>query len=68
MNIDKDNKIIYLDPYYLRLSLIEFHDKLRQHYKSSRIPANESPFTIDKNENLIFIKKDWIMIAKKGEY
>ena len=70
MNIDTQNRIVYLDEFYLNLTMKEFHACLRDHYHRNRYNMNENnfPYSFDDENNLIFIKKGWVMIAKAGDY
>ena len=68
MNIDSQQKIIYLDKFYLELTMKEFHACLRDHYHQNRHSQVPVPFEFDGNGNLVFIKKGWTMMVSKEDY
>lgn len=70
MDIDTQKRIIYLDKFYLNLTMKEFHACLRDHYYQNRynIDSKDTPYEFDVEKNLVFIKKGWVMMAKPGDY
>ena len=68
LEIDSRNKVIKIDGTFMNFSLREFHQQLRDHCIRSKIPGNELPYSFDKERNLIFIKKDWTIFVRNGDY